>query len=127
MLNRNPFYLLGIFIAYLIGKAIWIQLDIAGEFRHGAVSRLFFLPFYSHFCSRCMLKIPCDVVSVQVNDLRSCYTHTHTLVRAHIFACFVIFLSKIFYSAKILLYEYGKLDSLVQKFLFASLTLICWE
>lgn len=27
-----------IFVAYLLGKALWVQMDIAGEFRHGAVS-----------------------------------------------------------------------------------------
>ncbi|KAK7271967.1 hypothetical protein RJT34_28276 [Clitoria ternatea] len=34
---RNPLYLGLIFIGYLVIKAIWVQLDIAGEFRHGAL------------------------------------------------------------------------------------------
>ncbi|KAJ1414422.1 RHD3/Sey1 [Sesbania bispinosa] len=40
MLLKNPLYLMVIFVAYLIGKAIWIQMDIAGEFRHGALPGL---------------------------------------------------------------------------------------
>ncbi|KAL2650121.1 hypothetical protein R1flu_018249 [Riccia fluitans] len=34
-LLRNPLYLLIFFVVYLLGKALWVQLDIAGEFRHG--------------------------------------------------------------------------------------------
>ncbi|RDY08984.1 Protein ROOT HAIR DEFECTIVE 3-like 2, partial [Mucuna pruriens] len=40
MLLKNPLYLLFIFVAYLIGKAIWVQMDIAGEFRHGTLPGL---------------------------------------------------------------------------------------
>lgn len=40
MLLKNPLYLMFIFVAYLIGKAIWVQMDIAGEFRHGALPGL---------------------------------------------------------------------------------------
>ncbi|VFQ65462.1 unnamed protein product [Cuscuta campestris] len=36
-LLRNPFYLLFIFIVFLLLKALWVQLDIAGEFRNGAL------------------------------------------------------------------------------------------
>lgn len=38
---RNPLWLLFIFVSYLLLKALWVQLDISGEFRNGAVS----LPF----------------------------------------------------------------------------------
>ncbi|XP_047332088.1 protein ROOT HAIR DEFECTIVE 3 homolog 1-like [Impatiens glandulifera] len=37
---RNPLYLGFIFIGYLLVKALWVQLDIAGEFRHGALPGL---------------------------------------------------------------------------------------
>lgn len=37
MLLKNPLLILGIFVAYLIGKAIWVQMDVGGEFRHGAL------------------------------------------------------------------------------------------
>ncbi|QCD77264.1 hypothetical protein DEO72_LG1g886 [Vigna unguiculata] len=40
MLLKNPLYLLFIFVAYLLGKAIWVQMDIAGEFRHGTLPGL---------------------------------------------------------------------------------------
>ncbi|OIV96013.1 hypothetical protein TanjilG_27117 [Lupinus angustifolius] len=40
LLLKNPLYMLFIFIAYLLGKAIWIQMDIAGEFRHGTLPGL---------------------------------------------------------------------------------------
>ncbi|XP_019193385.1 PREDICTED: protein ROOT HAIR DEFECTIVE 3 homolog 1-like [Ipomoea nil] len=36
-LLRNPFYLAFIFVAFLLLKALWVQLDIAGEFRNGAL------------------------------------------------------------------------------------------
>ncbi|XP_045804709.1 protein ROOT HAIR DEFECTIVE 3 homolog 2 isoform X2 [Trifolium pratense] len=37
MLLKNPLLILGLFVAYLIGKALWVQLDVAGEFRHGTL------------------------------------------------------------------------------------------
>ncbi|RAL42419.1 hypothetical protein DM860_017599 [Cuscuta australis] len=39
-LLRNPLYLGVIFVAYLILKALWVQLDISGEFRNGALPGL---------------------------------------------------------------------------------------
>ncbi|KAK4784654.1 hypothetical protein SAY86_019022 [Trapa natans] len=36
-LLRNPLYLGVIFVGYLVIKALWVQLDISGEFRHGAL------------------------------------------------------------------------------------------
>ncbi|KAH1041127.1 hypothetical protein GYH30_023784 [Glycine max] len=47
MLLKNPLYLMFIFVAYLLGKAIWVQMDIAGEFRHGTVSMTGLIPFRS--------------------------------------------------------------------------------
>lgn len=34
-LLRNPLYIAVIFVAYLVGKAVWVQLDITGEFSNG--------------------------------------------------------------------------------------------
>ncbi|KAK3220482.1 hypothetical protein Dsin_014452 [Dipteronia sinensis] len=39
-LLRNPLYLIVIFVGYLLVKALWVQLDISGEFRHGALPGL---------------------------------------------------------------------------------------
>ncbi|XP_058073929.1 protein ROOT HAIR DEFECTIVE 3-like [Magnolia sinica] len=39
-LLRNPLYLGVIFVVYLLGKALWVQLDISGEFRNGALPGL---------------------------------------------------------------------------------------
>ncbi|MED6123013.1 Cell wall protein rhd3 [Stylosanthes scabra] len=39
-LLRNPLYLLVIFIGYLLIKALWVQLDVSGEFRNGALPGL---------------------------------------------------------------------------------------
>ncbi|KAK2653229.1 hypothetical protein Ddye_013085 [Dipteronia dyeriana] len=39
-LLRNPLYLILIFVGYLLAKALWVQLDISGEFRHGALPGL---------------------------------------------------------------------------------------
>ncbi|KAE9584683.1 putative P-loop containing nucleoside triphosphate hydrolase [Lupinus albus] len=36
-LLRNPLYLGVIFVGYLLVKALWMQLDISGEFRNGAL------------------------------------------------------------------------------------------
>ncbi|KAK4349858.1 hypothetical protein RND71_029171 [Anisodus tanguticus] len=36
-LLRNPLYLGFIFVAYLLFKALWVQLDISGEFRNGVL------------------------------------------------------------------------------------------
>ncbi|KAG0493070.1 hypothetical protein HPP92_006468 [Vanilla planifolia] len=36
-LLRNPLYLGVLFVAFLLGKALWVQLDISGEFRNGAL------------------------------------------------------------------------------------------
>ncbi|PKA57267.1 Protein root hair defective 3 [Apostasia shenzhenica] len=36
-LLRNPLYLAVLFVAFLLGKALWVQLDISGEFRNGAL------------------------------------------------------------------------------------------
>lgn len=37
MMNRNPLYLLVLFVIFLLSRALWIQLDISGEFRNGTV------------------------------------------------------------------------------------------
>ncbi|XP_039019731.1 protein ROOT HAIR DEFECTIVE 3-like [Hibiscus syriacus] len=34
---RNPFYLAIIFVGYLIAKALWVQLDVSGQFRYGVL------------------------------------------------------------------------------------------
>ncbi|OMO70752.1 Root hair defective 3 GTP-binding protein [Corchorus capsularis] len=39
-LLRNPLYLFVIFVGFLVIKALWVQLDIAGEFRNGALPGL---------------------------------------------------------------------------------------
>ncbi|KAL3616756.1 hypothetical protein CASFOL_039150 [Castilleja foliolosa] len=40
LLLRNPLYLLVIFVTFLLGKAIWVQIDIPGLFQNGIVSGL---------------------------------------------------------------------------------------
>lgn len=36
-LLRNPLYLLVLFVGFLVSKALWVQMDISNEFRHGVV------------------------------------------------------------------------------------------
>ncbi|CAM6108763.1 unnamed protein product [Calypogeia fissa] len=36
-LLRNPLYLLVFFVVYLLGRALWVQLDVGAEFRHGVM------------------------------------------------------------------------------------------
>lgn len=37
LLLKNPLYLMILFVAYLLLRALWVQMDIAEEFRHGAL------------------------------------------------------------------------------------------
>ncbi|XP_009389470.2 protein ROOT HAIR DEFECTIVE 3 [Musa acuminata AAA Group] len=39
-LLRNPLYLVVIFVIFLVGKALWVQLDISGVFSNGALPGL---------------------------------------------------------------------------------------
>ncbi|KAK1259395.1 Protein ROOT HAIR DEFECTIVE 3 [Acorus gramineus] len=39
-LLRNPLYLGVFFVVFLLGKALWVQLDISGEFQNGALPGL---------------------------------------------------------------------------------------
>ncbi|OVA12385.1 RHD3/Sey1 [Macleaya cordata] len=40
LLLKNPLYLILSFVIYLVSKALWVQLDVAGEFRNGPVSAI---------------------------------------------------------------------------------------
>ncbi|EXB75127.1 Protein ROOT HAIR DEFECTIVE 3-2-like protein [Morus notabilis] len=40
LLLKNPLYLLVLFVVFLLSKALWIQMDIAGEFRNGTLAGL---------------------------------------------------------------------------------------
>ncbi|KAK7251958.1 hypothetical protein RIF29_35589 [Crotalaria pallida] len=40
ILLRNPLYLVALFVVFLFGKAIWVNMDIAGEFRIGTLAGL---------------------------------------------------------------------------------------
>lgn len=41
LLLKNPLYLIVFFVVYLLSKALWVQMDIEGEFRNGALAGLF--------------------------------------------------------------------------------------
>ncbi|CAN6683903.1 unnamed protein product [Malus baccata var. baccata] len=38
MLLKNPLYLMVLFVAFLLSKALRVHMDITGQFQHGAVS-----------------------------------------------------------------------------------------
>ncbi|XP_057986092.1 protein ROOT HAIR DEFECTIVE 3 homolog 2 isoform X4 [Hevea brasiliensis] len=38
LLLKNPLYLMILFIVFLLSKALWVQMDIAGEFRNGTLA-----------------------------------------------------------------------------------------
>ncbi|PON67730.1 RHD3/Sey [Parasponia andersonii] len=40
LLLKNPLYLVVLFVAFLLAKALWVQMDIAGEFRSGTLAGL---------------------------------------------------------------------------------------
>ncbi|KAJ7969261.1 Protein ROOT HAIR DEFECTIVE 3-like [Quillaja saponaria] len=52
LLLKNPLYLLVIFVVFLLFKAVWVQMDLAGEFRHGSLAGL--LSISSRFLSTVM-------------------------------------------------------------------------
>ncbi|MBA0598226.1 hypothetical protein Gorai_007999, partial [Gossypium raimondii] len=35
---RNPLYLMGLFVVYLLSKVMWVQMDIPGQFQHGTLA-----------------------------------------------------------------------------------------
>ncbi|CAK7336936.1 unnamed protein product [Dovyalis caffra] len=37
LLLRNPLYLMVLFVVYLLSKALWVQMDITGQFQNGAL------------------------------------------------------------------------------------------
>ncbi|XP_068634608.1 protein ROOT HAIR DEFECTIVE 3-like [Aristolochia californica] len=43
LILRNPLYIMAMFIIYLVSKALWVQLNIEGEFRNGFLPGLFSL------------------------------------------------------------------------------------
>ncbi|XP_021887568.1 protein ROOT HAIR DEFECTIVE 3 homolog 2-like [Carica papaya] len=40
LLLKNPLYLMALFVIFLFSKALWVQLDIAGDFQHGVLPGL---------------------------------------------------------------------------------------
>ncbi|KAL4386024.1 hypothetical protein GQ457_09G004330 [Hibiscus cannabinus] len=40
LLLRNPLYLMFLFVAFLISKAMWVQMDVPGQFQHGTLAGL---------------------------------------------------------------------------------------
>ncbi|KAL6952441.1 hypothetical protein U1Q18_040927 [Sarracenia purpurea var. burkii] len=57
LLLRNPLYLMVLFVIFLLMKALWVQMDIAGEFRHGTLAGLLsilsrFLPTFMNLLRR---------------------------------------------------------------------------
>ncbi|XWS12279.1 hypothetical protein CRYUN_Cryun37aG0075900 [Craigia yunnanensis] len=40
LLLRNPLYLMLLFVAYLLSKAVWVQMDVPGQFQHGTLAGL---------------------------------------------------------------------------------------
>ncbi|KAL8508380.1 hypothetical protein ACS0TY_018840 [Phlomoides rotata] len=57
LLLRNPLYLLVLFVVFLLGKAIWVQMDIPGMFQNGIVHGVMvlstrFLPSLMNILSR---------------------------------------------------------------------------
>ncbi|XP_062197057.1 protein ROOT HAIR DEFECTIVE 3 homolog 2-like [Phragmites australis] len=59
-LLRNPLYVLGLFVAFVLSYAAWLQYDITAYFRHGT------LPALVTILSRLLLTIM-DIVTVIVN------------------------------------------------------------
>ncbi|KAG4124562.1 hypothetical protein ERO13_D10G047501v2 [Gossypium hirsutum] len=40
LLLRNPLYLMFLFVAFLLSKAMWVQMDVPGQFQHGTLAGL---------------------------------------------------------------------------------------
>ncbi|KAI5079493.1 hypothetical protein GOP47_0004972 [Adiantum capillus-veneris] len=57
MLLRNPLYLVITFVLFLLGRAVWVQLDIEREFQHGYLTGIIsvsakLLPTFMNFLKR---------------------------------------------------------------------------
>lgn len=57
LLLRNPFYVAVLFVAFLFGKAIWVQLDVGGVFQNGFLAGLLalisrFLPTFMNLLTK---------------------------------------------------------------------------
>ncbi|MCO5586652.1 hypothetical protein L7F22_040594 [Adiantum nelumboides] len=57
MLLRNPLYLIIMFVSFLLGRAVWVQLDIEREFQHGFLAGALsvsgkLLPTFMNFLKR---------------------------------------------------------------------------
>lgn len=50
LFSRNPLYLGVILAVFLLLKALWVQLDISGEFRNGAVNIRFEFLLFQFLC-----------------------------------------------------------------------------
>ncbi|KAH9664988.1 protein ROOT HAIR DEFECTIVE 3 [Citrus sinensis] len=81
-LLRNPLYLGFIFIGYLLIKALWVQLDISGEFRNGALPGLIslstkFLPTVMNLLKKLAEEgqIPATNNNPQRNPVRASMNH----------------------------------------------------
>ncbi|XP_057986090.1 protein ROOT HAIR DEFECTIVE 3 homolog 2 isoform X2 [Hevea brasiliensis] len=51
LLLKNPLYLMILFIVFLLSKALWVQMDIAGEFRNGTQVLSNVLLYYVDHCT----------------------------------------------------------------------------
>ena len=55
--NRNPLYLVVIFVVYLLSKALWIQMDVGRAFQSGTVSNKLNTSWFSLYkflsCNTC--------------------------------------------------------------------------
>uniref|UniRef100_A0A453P3P4 Sey1/RHD3-like three-helix bundle domain-containing protein n=1 Tax=Aegilops tauschii subsp. strangulata TaxID=200361 RepID=A0A453P3P4_AEGTS len=59
-LLRNPVYILGLFLAFVLSYAVWLQYDIWAYFRHGTVSGLITI-------SSSLLPTIMDIVTAIIN------------------------------------------------------------
>ncbi|KAK6264395.1 hypothetical protein SCA6_019829 [Theobroma cacao] len=73
LLLRNPLYLMLLFVAYLLSKAMWVQMDVGGQFQHGTVRkrmRSIFAKFASCFDLAGLISISSRFLPTVVNLLR---------------------------------------------------------
>ncbi|WCJ28460.1 Protein ROOT HAIR DEFECTIVE 3 [Euphorbia peplus] len=85
MLLKNPLYLMVLFVGYLISKALWVQMDVGGQFQHGALAGIIsisskFLPTVMNLLKRLAEEAQGNQTPAAPMGPRSYRSQSHTTV-----------------------------------------------
>ncbi|KAH7280520.1 hypothetical protein KP509_36G000900 [Ceratopteris richardii] len=83
MLLRNPLYLVVVFVLFLLGRAVWVQLNVEQEFQHGFLAGAIsvsakLLPTIMNFLKRLAEESQQTINNVNRNDVSSMTSGNYT-------------------------------------------------